>query len=199
MSRLIESIRLENGKFGNLAYHEDRMKRAWREIFEMPPPFSLGEILVLHSAPGKGLYKCRVVYNTHLISVTFIPYEPKHVTSLKLIHEDTISYKHKFEDRRDLDSLFRRRENCDDILIVSNGFITDSSYANVAFRKGNQWLTSATCLLPGTMRQKLIDEGKIREAPIKVEDLSSFDTARLMNSMLEWNGAEIAISSIVGK
>jgi 4-amino-4-deoxychorismate lyase len=47
-------------------------------------------------------------------------------------------------------------EGCDDIIIVRNGFVTDASYANLIFRKGDEWFTPATFLLAGTMRAFLL-------------------------------------------
>ncbi len=44
MSRLIETIRLQDGVFYNLSYHTLRMQRAWREIFNIDQPWALEEV-----------------------------------------------------------------------------------------------------------------------------------------------------------
>jgi 4-amino-4-deoxychorismate lyase len=196
MSRLIESIKIENGRYKNLAYHALRMKRAWREIFNIDEPFDLADTIAKASAPAEGIYKCRLIYDSELQSIEFAPYNRRDVASLMLVSDDNIAYPHKFEDRRKLDDLFTRRANCDDVLIIKNGFVTDTSYSNIAFRKGNDWFTPSRFLLAGTMRQQLIDEGTIREAVVKVEDLPTFETFKLINALLEWNSPEVGILSI---
>ena len=59
-----------------------------------------------------------------------------------------------------------KKGDCDDILIIRNGLITDMSYANVAFFDGTQWLTPRIPLLAGTCRERLLETGPIREADI---------------------------------
>ena len=53
-----------------------------------------------------------------------------------------MEYNYKWEDRSQLDALYAKRENVDDILIVKNGLITDTLYANIAFEKSGQWFTT---------------------------------------------------------
>ncbi len=76
--------------------------------------------------------------------------------------------------------------NADDVLIVKNGLLTDTSYANIAFFDGVQWLTPATPLLAGTRRQQLLEQGVITEATLHPSDLKQFKFAKLMNAMLTW-------------
>src|SRR5690606_14853325 len=100
---------------------------------------------------------------TGVIETRITPYEVRAVTSLKIIHDDTIDYSLKYEDRSSIDNLFAKRNNCDDILIIKNGFVTDASYSNIAFYDGSRWITPAQPLLKGTMRQHLLDTGVIHQ------------------------------------
>ena len=77
------------------------------------------------------------------------------------------------------------KNNCDDILIIKNNKITDTSFTNIAFYDGIKWVTPAFPLLKGTKRQKLIDENKIIEVDILLSDLNKFKKAILFNSMLD--------------
>jgi 4-amino-4-deoxychorismate lyase len=46
------------------------------------------------------------------------------------------------------------------------------------------WLTPKTPLLNGTTRQRLLDDGKIVEAEIKVHELRRFTKVALLNAMI---------------
>lgn len=197
MSRLLESIRLENGNFHRLNYHQKRMDSSVKELSGQKNLISLFDSLRKYNPPKIGLYKCRVVYEKKIESVEFIPYQIKPVNSLKVVYDPEITYAHKFTDRNNIGTLFGQRQYCDDILIIKNGFVTDSSYSNIIFYDGVNWITPATPLLKGTMRQFLLDTAEIKAAPLQVKDIPSFKTFRLINAMLAFDGPEIDVSKIV--
>jgi len=197
MFQLIETIRLLDGQFGNLRYHEQRMQRAMKEIFGADQKVNLEEMLRNYSKPTLGLYKCRLVYNNKRNEVEFISYTSRPAHWLKIVHDDTISYDHKFEDRNELENDLKKRGNCDDVLIIKNGRVTDTSQANIVFRRRNEWITPASFLLPGTMRQSLLDRKMIVEEEIHVDDLSGFESFKLVNAMLMFDAPERSIENIV--
>jgi 4-amino-4-deoxychorismate lyase len=197
MSRFIESIRLEDGRFENLFYHENRMRRTLRSIYQNHDVFDLDGFLKVKPFPQQGVFKCRIVYDQNSREVSFSPYSPGSIRRLKLVHDDNISYAFKSEDRRAIDRLFDLRGDCDDVLIIRQGEVTDCSFANIAFRKGQEWFTPGSALLEGTMRQRLIDENRISIREIHQDDIRSFETFRLVNAMLQFNGPEIEVSQIV--
>ena len=197
MSLLIESIRLENGRFHRLQYHQARVNNAFAELYPSETPISLSSSLTKDKYPKSGLFKCRVLYNSGIQSVEFIPYVPKDPKTLKIIHNNEIEYNHKFEDRSKINTLFEERQYCDDILIVKNGFVTDSSYSNIIFFDGYQWVTPNSPLLKGTMRQMLLDAAEVKPRPITLQDIPSFKSFRLINAMLGFDGPEIEVSGIV--
>jgi 4-amino-4-deoxychorismate lyase len=197
MSLLLESIKLSDGKFCNLFHHEQRMLKSLHMLFGSYDPFNLETFLNEIDFPKQGLYKCRIVYDDVSKEVEFIPYTPKAINSLRIIEHDRISYEFKYNDRKTIDRLYSLRKDCDDILIVKKGHVTDSSYSNIVFRKGNHWLTPWSALLKGTQRQKLLEENKIEQEEINIEDIRSFDTFKLINAMLEFDGPEIDVKNIV--
>lgn len=197
MSRLIESIKLQNGNFHRLQYHQHRVDRSVAELFQAKNTINLFEILKQHQFPKTGVYKCRIIYTTKIELIEFAPYEIRPVNSLKIVYDNTINYQHKLENRTQLNALFDQRQFCDDVLIIKNGFVTDASYSNILFNDGRKWITSNTPLLPGTMRQFLLDVAEIRQMPITVQDIPTFKTFRLVNSMLGFDGPEIDVSKIV--
>ena len=196
MSRLVESIKLLDGKFHNLPAHQQRMNRSLQALYGVSPP-DLEQWLHKNPFPSKGLFKCRIIYDEFSQHVNFSPYVPKVINRIKVIEDNTIEYAHKFVDRNAIDRLFLQRGDCDDVLIVKNGRVTDCSFSNIVFRKDDQWFTPDTPLLEGTMRQRLLDENLIKSREIRGGDIRSFDTVRIINAMLEFESPEIEVSAIV--
>lgn len=197
MFRLFESIRLENGNFHRLKYHQQRMDRSVKQLTGKGNTINLFNDLKKLNPPKIGLYKCRLVYATQLESVEFIPYSIKPINSLKVVYDQEIEYEHKYHDRNVIGTLFNQRQFCDDILIIKNGLVTDSSYSNIIFYDGINWITPDTPLLKGTMRQFLLDTAEVKSASIRVQDIPSFKSFRLINAMRAFDGPEIDVSKIV--
>lgn len=197
MSLLIESIKLLDGEYYNLFYHEQRMNRSLRTLCGAHDHFVLEDFLNEIEKPAKGLYKCRMVYDDEMKDVEFIPYVPRAVNTLQIVEHDRISYEFKYENRKTIDRLFNLRKDCDDILIVKDGLVTDSSYSNIVFKKGKRWYTPWSALLKGTQRQKLLEMEMIEEEEIRIEDIKTFDCFKLINAMLEFESAEIDITNII--
>ena len=95
-------------------------------------------------------------------------------------------YEFKYLDRTQINQLIASKGAADDILIIKNGLVTDTSIANVAFWQQNKWLTPATPLLKGTTRQRLLSAGCIEAADIKLTDLNTFTKMALMNALMDF-------------
>lgn len=197
MSLLFESIRVENGRFENLVYHEQRMKRSLKSLFGIDEPFDLEADLNHVPFPEKGIYKCKLIYDDEGRQLEFEEYRPRNVLRLKLVEHDRINYEFKYTDRKTLNHLYSLREECDDVLIIKRGLVTDTSIANVAFRKGNEWFTPWQPLLKGTMRQQLLEYNRIQEEEITLREIKDFDAIKIFNAMLRFDSDEIAIENIV--
>lgn len=192
MSRFIETIRFSGGKFQNLDRHIERIIRA----LGGRPRWDIDSMLAEATPPGDHTHKIRVVYDQDIASVTTELYTIRAVRTLKLVTDNNIVYDHKFEDRRTLEQLYSQRDGCDDVLIVKNRAITDTSYSNIIFRKGDKWFTPGTFLLNGVMRQHLLDAGAITEVPISPIDLPQFSHFKLINAMLRDEARESEVSNI---
>jgi 4-amino-4-deoxychorismate lyase len=197
MSLLFESIRIENGKFENLVYHEQRMKRSLKSLFGIDEPFDLEADLSHVPVLEEGVYKCKLIYDDESRQLELEEYRPRAVHRLKLVEHDRINYEFKYTDRKTLNHLYSLREECDDVLIIKRGLVTDTSFANVAFRKGKEWFTPWQPLLKGTMRQQLLEYNKIQEEEISLREIGEFDAIKIFNAMLRFDSEEIAIENIV--
>lgn len=199
MCRLVETIRSEDGRLINLEFHNERMMRTLFELFGLKKYIDLAGIVSVPDSATRGVFKCRVEYDKEIRKTEFIRYNLKPVRSLKVVEDNTIEYNYKFTDRRSIERLWKKRNECDDILIIKNGFITDSSYANVIFMDmSGVWYTPSTYLLPGTRRESLLRQGKIREAKIGYHDLENYTELKLINAMLGMEDTEgIHVSNII--
>jgi 4-amino-4-deoxychorismate lyase len=198
MSRFIETIRLQDGRFGNLDFHQLRMDESIREFYGPEFFIDVKELLSACPLPTKGLHKIKLVYDTEVRSVKITPYKKKEVSQLKIVYDNAISYRHKFDNRAEIESLFSQRDGCDDIIIIKNYQVTDASYANLIFRRNNQWFTPKTFLLNGTARKQLLEREIIFEDRITINDLQRYEKVKLINAMLLLDGPEIDVSQIVG-
>lgn len=199
MSLLVETLKIENGNILNISFHNERMIRSLYELFGLLKEPDLEKIINVPEFAHTGVYKCRVVYDDKITKVEFLPYIIRSVRSLKLIFDEDICYQYKFIARDKIIRLMERRENCDDILIIQKGMVTDSSYSNVVFKdsKGN-WVTPSTYLLPGTRRASLIRQGLITEREIRRIDIAKYSELKLINAMLGLDDTEaIPVRNIV--
>lgn len=186
--QLLETIRTEKGEFSNLLFHQNRMNNSRKVLFNCKDEINL--FSVLQNSSGKisdnKLYKCRIIYNSKIKKIEFIPYQIPEINSLKLVNCNEIDYSHKYLNRKQINLLLAQKDKADDIIIVKNGLITDSSTANLLFYNGCHWLTPAFPLLKGTQRAKLLEQEKILLADIRPSDLHNFQKARLINAMLRF-------------
>jgi 4-amino-4-deoxychorismate lyase len=182
----LETIKSIDGKIFNLEYHQKRYESVMNSL-GVEKTKKLNSYL---NPPKYGLYRCRVIYTSDSIIVTYHEYKKREIRSLKLIFNNEIDYSMKFENRDEINVLFEKRGECDDILIIKNLLVTDTSIANVAFFKDGEWFTPKTPLLEGTTRARLIDEGKIIEADIKIQNIRNFTKVALLNSMIDFNVLE---------
>ncbi len=193
---LFESVCLQDGVFLNRKWHEARFRRSYHAYYGCFPSHDLLTDIVVDDIYQQGVFKVRIDYasaretvgKNEIIekiekTIQYAPYQIQAIKRLKLVEDNNIDYHLKYSDRDHLNSLFQRRESCDDILIVKNGLITDSSFCNVIFRTQNRWFTSDSPLLTGTMRARLLSEKRIEAVPIRVQDLSQFSEFKLINAM----------------
>ncbi len=197
MPRFIETVKLLDGQLYNLDYHQQRVDRTAHHFFRIKQQVDLLHHFSQFNLPQQGLFKCRVIYERKILSLQFLPYTIKPIRSLKVVEANDIEYKHKLEDREKLTSLFDKRENCDEVIIIKNKLVTDASYANLLFKRDDKWFTPTTFLLNGTMRQNLLEQRKIKGKTISINDITRFDKVKLINSMLGFDGEEIPTSQII--
>ncbi|MDR0331976.1 MAG: aminotransferase class IV [Dysgonamonadaceae bacterium] len=181
----LETICIQNGIVYNLQRHVARMQETAAHFGFVVPRLPELETLMPKEFSDERV-KCRIIYHAKIDEITFEKYIPKIVKSFKLV-EASPNYSFKFSDRTELNSLLSQKGDYDEILIARNGCITDTSFSNVVFRRGNDFFTPDTYVLNGTKRQLLLREGIIREKRITVENMNEFEEIILINAMLPLN------------
>ncbi len=181
--KCFETIRVENGKIFNIKFHNFRFNLTREKLFNLKNRLNLENFIT----PPKDnmLYRCKVIYSKeeNIESIEYFNYKIKEFKTFK-IKTINFNYKYKFINREDIDSL--KLDNFDDIIMVKNGFITDSSIANIAIFYNNSWLTPKTPLLYGVTRERLLREKKLKEANLKIEDLLKAEKFAIMNAMIDF-------------
>lgn len=179
----IETICIKNSAVQNMDAHIKRMRQTARyHGFNAP---ALPDLLAQIPAELKDKkVKCTITYHNRILDVSFSHYYHRKINSIQLVEAD-IDYSFKLSNRSELIELLHQKGSSDEVLIVKNNRITDTTFSNVVFKKGNQLYTPDTYLLNGTKRQKLLKEKKVEEIEIKADDVWLFDKIFLVNAMLD--------------
>jgi len=190
MCLLLETIKTVERNLVNLEYHQKRVNRSIRDLFNKNARVNLAKEIKIPGYLGNGLFKCRVIYDQEIRKVEFLPYKQPEITTLKLVLCNDLDYSYKFENRQIITKLLELKGRCDDILILKNDLITDTSFCNIIFSDGNNWITPSKPLLKGTQREYLLEKDMVSEANIKVSDLYSFNSFKLINAMINFETSQ---------
>lgn len=174
--QFLETIASLEGKVQHLKYHQTRVDSTLQKHV-----YDLASLL---DPPKTGHYRCRIIYDADHASITYHPYTLNLAQSFKLVHADTLDYHLKYADRSALDSLKTEYPDYDDVLIVKNDLICDTSIANVAFLDQGTWFTPKTPLLEGTTRARLLASGFLHVSDIPVKNFHKYEKFALMNAMI---------------
>lgn len=195
MYRFLESIKYDLRELFHLEYHQERINRAFASHFKNRQAWDLREILKVPENLT-GIHKCRLVYDESSYTYEFLPYSMPDINTLKIIPASELNYSHKYLDRSHLNDIFQQRKTCDDVIILQDGLLTDTSYANLAFFDGKTWYTPERPLLKGTKRQFLLENSQLKTANICLEDISGFKKVSLINAMLDLDQIVVPVSEI---
>lgn len=193
----LETIKYEDGRWFNLGLHQHRMNHCRRICLQRSDAILLAEVLATLSLPPTGLFKVRIQYDEEIDKIEWMPYQLKYPGSLRLVYHDSVDYSFKYQNRTVLDNLFAKRGDCDDIIIVKQGLLTDTYYANIALFDGQRWVTPAHPLLSGTQRARLLAQNRIVPGDIKVRELPNYQKLIMLNAFMDFDtSVEVPVSSI---
>jgi len=174
-----ETIKCLDYEIFNLDYHQKRISQT------VGVNFNLREYIY---PPNKKLLKCKVVYSQNeIISIAYDEYKKREIKSFKLIYCNNLNYNKKSIYRLDIDNLFEKKETCDEIIIVNNDFISDTSIANIAIYYNDEWITPKKYLLRGTTLSRYVHSGLIKQKDITVRMLKNSKKIALLNAMIDFD------------
>ena len=176
-----ETIRLQDGVIHNIKYHNHRLNQTRKALYNATAKIDI--LNHLSNLPAHGLHKIKITYSDTIMDISIQPYKPKQITDFLCINTD-IDYSYKYTNRDELNDLTKNLKPNQEIIIIKDNLITDTSIANIALYIDNQWFTPATPLLAGTTRARLLNQGQIKTAHLYTKDLGKADSIALMNAMI---------------
>ncbi len=189
MSLFFESIKLQHGIPKHLSYHQSRVDHTYLNFWGIKPALQLHDLIARQSHLSKAeLAKLKIIYGQEgvmsISSSGYIPREPKSLHLLEIGPAD--EYDYKSTDRRWIEQYSEHLPGQALPLFVRDGLVLESSYTNVALKKGDQWYTPSNPLHRGTTRARFLDTGHLIADQIPVHNLKDFEELRLFNAILGW-------------
>ena len=184
MSLLVESIKIYNGRMYNIALHEARANQARAALWGINQKIDLRKHIIIPDTCKTGLVKCRVSYDTSIREITYEPYSVRDIKTLKIIETgEDLHYSYKWAERPQLDRLYGLRDDCDEIIIVQHGLVTDAYYYNLVFEKDGRYFTPMKPLLAGVQRARLLNSRKITPIEIGASQIADYESIHLINAL----------------
>ncbi|MET3034467.1 aminotransferase class IV [Chryseobacterium sp. NRRL B-14859] len=186
MSQFIESIKVEDQEIFLLELHQKRVNQTFSH-FGKEETIDLAKIYKNLQHDEDGLFKLRIAYDLDKrIRTQMIPYAIPEIQDFQLVENNSFDYSFKFEDRKELDKM-KMKAKAEEIIIVRNNHITDTSFSNLLFLKGKEWFTPNSYLLNGVQRQNLLKHKKIKETEITLQNIKQFSHFQLINALNDFD------------
>ncbi|MEC8892616.1 MAG: aminodeoxychorismate synthase component I [Candidatus Poribacteria bacterium] len=204
---IFESLLWENKNYFLLAYHLDRLHSS-AKYFDFPIDVSLIEKRLLElsttlsAAEENKPHKIRLVLSPtgqiECQSASITETQNQQPIQIKLasvpIDPSNRFLYHKTTQRDVYDQAKMDTPDCDDILLWNKrGEITESCVANVVVDIKGELITPpiSSGLLAGTFRAWLLDQQKISEEIITIDDILLANRIYLINSVRKWRQADL--------
>ncbi len=180
MSLFFETLKVKNSAIENLIFHNRRLNNTIKENFGINANIDLSRHI---KQEDNGLQRCKVIYGKSIKEIQFFPLTPRKFQSFKVL-ETNITYNFKNVDREDITSLLAQKGSCDDIIMIKDGLVTDTSIANIAIYDGLKWFTPKNPLLKGTFRESMLEKQLLLEKDVKIKDIKNATRFALMNALI---------------
>ncbi len=187
MFQLFETISVVDYNPENLCDHQSRMDESFIKFYGCENPFNLSEKFQEIDVPSAQRYKWRLEYELLSYKSTIEPYIAKDVLKLGFVEiPESFDYSLKFKNRELFIRIQKLNPQFDEIILLKNGFFTDSLIANIVvkFSHDPHFYTPSNPLLNGTHRQRLIKNGILYEKNIHKEEFTNIEKLFFINAML---------------
>ena len=201
---LLETLRLEEGVFGDVDAHLARMEEAARHFaFASPLAAARATLDDLRARHASGRWRVRLLADragatcaqAFALAITPKPVRVRvALADRPLAGTDGEFVRFKTTHRAQYDAFTPADGTIVDTLLWNErGELTEFTRGNVALRIDGRWLTPAlgSGLLPGIARARLLREGALTEATLTRDDLRRADALAFVNSLRGWLEAEL--------
>ncbi len=204
----LETLRLENGLFVREARHLQRLHRTLRHFNLQASLDPVRERLAAIAAQhATGLWRVRITVGRHgewtqqiqplvddaspvRVILARAPVDTRGPEAEFLQHKTTRRAIYQAH-------LQHKPADCFDVLLFNrDGELTEGCLTNLAVQlegPNGPWLTPPldAGLLPGVLREELLEQGRIREARLRLHDLRQAHALAVFNSVRGWRNAQL--------
>ncbi|CAH2030212.1 aminodeoxychorismate synthase component I [Trichlorobacter ammonificans] len=199
--RLLESLLLDNGRYPLLDRHLDRLCWAASRLGHRCDRQAVAAELLRHGAGTTGRHKVRLLLDINgditIESAPLVPLpQPLRLTLAAEAVDPDDPWLYLKTERRERYAVARREHPAADEVLLCNsrGELTEGTFTNLVLKLDNRLVTPplASGLLPGVMREELLQQGVIVEQVLYPADLEKAEEIWLLNGVRGWLRGELA-------
>jgi para-aminobenzoate synthetase/4-amino-4-deoxychorismate lyase len=199
--RLLESLLLEDGSYPRLEQHLDRLCWSAARLGYRCDREPIRQALQAHAAGSTGQHKARLLLaqdgSCQIESAPLLQIQqPLKVALAATPVDPTDLLLYLKTDQRERYNQARQEHSAAAEVLLCNdrGELTEGSFTNLVLKLDNRLVTPPldSGLLPGVMRQELLEQGTITERVLYPQDLQRAEEIWLINSVRGWLRAEMA-------
>jgi para-aminobenzoate synthetase / 4-amino-4-deoxychorismate lyase len=204
--RLIEALKLENGVYTLLNRHMARLAASAGYFNFLCDESKVRQELSQYASYTPGTHKVRLLLASDGgVDISSEPLMDNSsalrvaVSCITVDSHDSMRY-HKTTCRDLLDTARSSDFDCDEVLLLNeHGQLTEGSYHTLVVKLSGQLLTPPlSCgLLPGVLREELLEQGKLCERTLYPADLERAEELWLINSVRGWRPAILVKKEIL--
>jgi len=201
--RLLESLLLEEGSYPRLERHLDRLCWSAARLGYCCDREQIKQALLGYAAGTTGQHKTRLLLaQDGSYQIESSPLQQLHqplkvaVAATPVDPNDLLLYL-KTEQRERYEQARQEHPDTDDVLLCNTqGELTEGTFTNLVLKLDTRLVTPplACGLLPGVMREELLEQGFITERVLYPQDLQCAEEIWLINSVRGWLRAELILS-----
>jgi para-aminobenzoate synthetase / 4-amino-4-deoxychorismate lyase len=207
--KLLETLRLQQGSFVNLELHLARMASA-ADHFSYPfsPEEACSTLVEVAQGHREGTYRARCLLSAQgEFDVQLGPLPVDEAPVVVRLADAAMQAPpefllHKTTRRDEYEAFQVQARGALDVLLYSpDGLLTESCRFNLVLKVRGQFLTpkisegTATYLLPGVMRSRLLMENTIQQSDLTLHDLKQAQEVWLVNSLRGW----VKVGKVLGQ
>lgn len=205
--QLLETMRVEGGRVVRWHAHLARLTRAARH-FGYPCDAGRVERQVGEAAERLGAGRLRLLLDAEgRISLEpgplpVAPARPLVCLARQPIQAQCEFVRHKTTRRQHYERLAVEAPGLFDTLLWNEaGELTEFTRGNVAVRLAGRWITPALAcgLLDGVLRQELVEQGRLEEGVVRVQDLQRCEGLAFFNSLRGWIEVRLSDPGAAGR